>query len=458
MPVARGRAVPIPGGRASGPVRTRPDLLLISVGLLTLTSIWRVHALFPILGSLQVPSLSAVGAYVLFFTTASARKRFRELSHPIGRWALFLLFMAGVSAFGGILTTRTVFFITGDFSKTLLMMGLIVVSVRSMRDLEWLFGAQVLGAALYAGTILTRYSVDSTGRLGDLIYYDSNDLAMLLVMALPVAAYFLRGGVVASRRLIALFAFVLIVVGMVKTGSRGGFLGFITVLLFLLFRFTALSRKARMGSVVALLAGFLLVANDQYWTMMSTLLNPKADYNFSGQSEGGRMEIWKRGFGYMAMYPLTGVGAANFGAAEATLSSRARERALRGQGTQSLAPHNSFVMAAAELGVPGFVAFIAILVVGIQSTIRIVKSRRRGPVTAEVAAAQSLLGAMLGFVVTGFFLSQTYSSFLYTLLGMIIALTTLVPRPADRRRGAGRAPAPRPFAPAAPESQVAGAT
>jgi O-antigen ligase len=420
-------AAPLPQGGVRPPAvgRRRPDAFLIAVGLLTLTSIWRIHQIFPILGALQLPSLSALGAYALFFVTPSARNRLKLLKHPIAMWAIFLLFMALVSVVGGIYPSRTLFFITGDFGKTLLMMGLVIVAVRTFNDFEWMLAAQVLGAAVYAGTILTRFSVDSTGRLGELVYYDSNDLAMLLVMALPLAAYFFRGGVATNRRLIALAAFGIIVVGLVKTGSRGGFLGFIAVLLFLLFRFTALSRKARMGSVVALVSGFLLVANEQYWGMMSTLLNPKADYNFSGQSEGGRMEIWKRGIGYMASFPLTGVGAANFGIAEGSISSRARERLAAGQGTQQLAPHNSYVMAAAELGVPGLVAFVAILVTGLRSAGRLVRKRYRGAVQREQAAAQSLVGSLIGFLVTGFFLSQTYAALLYTLLGFVVALAAL---------------------------------
>lgn len=423
--------------------RRRPDAFLIAVGLLTLTSIWRIHQIFPILGALQLPSLSALGAYVLFFLTPTARNRLALLKHPIALWAVFLLFMALISVVGGIYPSRTLFFITGDFGKTLLMMGLVMVAIRTFNDFEWMLAAQVMGAAVYAGTILTRFSVDSTGRLGELVYYDSNDLAMLLVMALPLAAYFFRGGVATNRRLIALAAFGIIVVGLVKTGSRGGFLGFIAVLLFLLFRFTALSRKARMGSVVALVSGFLLVANDQYWGMMSTLLNPKADYNFSGQSEGGRMEIWKRGIGYMASFPLTGVGAANFGIAEGSISSRARERLAAGQGTQQLAPHNSYVMAAAELGIPGLVAFVAILVTGMRSARRLVRKRFRGAVQREQAAAQSLVGSLIGFLVTGFFLSQTYAALLYTLLGLIVALTALAgPQVLGRRRSRPRGYSP----------------
>ena len=56
-------------------------------------------------------------------------------------------------------------------------------------------------------------------------------------------------------------------------------------------------------------------------------------------------------------------------------------------------------------------------------------------------AAQILTASMVAFVVTGSFLSQGYSAYLYTLLGMILGLAKIVslaqpPMPA-------RAPVPR---------------
>ena len=183
-------------------MRTRPDALLVAVGLLTLTSIWRIHALFPILTTLQLPTFAALGSYALVITNQSARRRATALRHPIAIAAMLLLCFAGVSAFGGILTTRTVFFITGDFSKTVLMMAVVILAVRNFRHLEWMIATQVFGATLYASSIMIRYGVGSSGRLGALIYYDSNDLAMLLVMALPMGVYFLRGGSTRSQRLL----------------------------------------------------------------------------------------------------------------------------------------------------------------------------------------------------------------------------------------------------------------
>lgn len=418
--------VSVPNGRAT--TRTRPDALLVAVGLLTLTSIWRIHALFPILTALQLPSLAALGSYALVITNRSARRRAAVLRHPIAIAAILLLCFAGVSAIGGILTTRTVFFITGDFSKTVLMMVVVVLAVRSLKDLEWMIATQVFGATLYASSIMMRYSVESSGRLGGLIYYDSNDLAMLLVMALPMGVYFLRGGSSRSQRLVALAAFGVILVGLVKTGSRGGFLAFIAVLAFMLFRFSALSRRARFGAVVALTAGLLLVGNQQYWAMMGTLLNPSEDYNFAGQSETGRVEIWKRGLGYMMAYPLTGVGAANFGVAEGRLSERAKERLSRGAGTKESAPHNSFVMAGAEMGIPGLTCFVALIVLAFTALRSVTTARRRGhaKTSASIAVSQALTGTMLAYVIAGgLFLSQTYNSLLFTVFGLIVALRSL---------------------------------
>ena len=166
--------------------------------------------------------------------------------------------------------------------------------------------AQVLGGVIYAGFVLTRFKVDASGRLGSLEYYDANDLAMLLVGTVPLILYFLRRGAPKRMRVAALVAMGTYLITIERTGSRGGFLGLIAVALFLLLTFRALPARVRLGSVVgaALILG--VVASDRYWNMMQTLLHIREDYNWSGHADEGRMEVWKRGLGYMWQRPLTG--------------------------------------------------------------------------------------------------------------------------------------------------------
>jgi O-antigen ligase len=408
-------------------VARKPDLYLVCVMLLTLTSVWRLQQTVPILAVLQLPSLAAIGSYALFALSTDKQRKIRTIRHPITYAVLALLVTIAISVVAGEYPGASFSFLRKDYIKTFVMFALVASSIRSMRDFEFMLGAQVAGAALYGLVVLSRFSVEeSSGRLGDLLYYDSNDLAMILAMTLPLAVYFLRPGTKLQWRLVALGTFAIILVAIVKTGSRGGFLGILTVLTFLLLRFNAIPARVRFGAVAAFVIGLLLVSNDRYWEMMGTLLNPTEDYNFAGNSSGGRVEIWKRGFGYAATHPLFGVGASNFGYAESNLG-RAALRAQAGFGTQALAPHNSFVMAMAELGFVGLFVFVWLLFVAMRSLSRSIARARqkdsREP--REAALGQALWAAMLAYFVSGFFLSQTYSSLLHVLLALIVALQKL---------------------------------
>ena len=62
---------------------------------------------------------------------------------------------------------------------------------------------QVCGCAFFCGIVILRFHVDSTGRLGNLAYYDANDFAMLAVCTLPLAIYFARRPGKALWRLLA---------------------------------------------------------------------------------------------------------------------------------------------------------------------------------------------------------------------------------------------------------------
>ena len=74
---------------------------------------------------------------------------------------------------------------------------------------------------------------------------------------------------------------------------------------------------------------------------------------------------------------------------------------------------------------------------------RVLARLRRVPVVEIAVLAQILTGSLVAFVVTACFLSQAYSAYLYTLLGMILGLAKI----ASFARPVAPAPGPavRPF-------------
>ncbi len=406
--------------------RPRWDLMRAAVGAMLLCYVWRVQDLVPLLGKLKVPVLVSAGAIGLFLLSTGAMRVLGRLRHPLIKLAVLILLLMVLSVPTSLYQGMSVSFLLNDFLKTFMMMLLIVTTARGFVDLERYAAVQVIGGVVYCLFVLTRFKVDASGRLGSLEYYDANDLAMLLVGTVPLILYFLRRGAPKRMRLAALVAMGTYLVTIERTGSRGGFLGLIAVALFLLLTFRALPARVRLGSVVgaALILG--VVASDRYWNMMQTLLHIREDYNWSGHADEGRMEVWKRGLGYMWQRPLTGVGVQAFTTAEGTISPIA-QRQDYGVGVKWSAAHNALVQIGAELGVPGLLAFVALIVVAFRTMGRV--SRHRPDDTperrSEAAMAQALRACLVGYCVTAFFLSQAYAAYLYSLLGLVTAVSVL---------------------------------
>lgn len=405
----------------------RRDPLMWILALMVLTYIWRVQDLFRVIGRFS-PALVATGVgLLLWFFDRDPRRQFRYVLTPTMKLILtlvaFMLFSVPTSLWPG----NSVAFLSQDFGLTFLFMMMVAISIRGLRDVEWFAMLNVIGAALYSIVVLLKHKVTSDGRLSGLAYYDANDLGLVLVCTLPLTVYFLRNAVKPWTRIIGLACFTVVMLTIVKTGSRGAFLGLIATMGYIVFQYQAIKKSTRIGAAVA---GVLIVAavgSEAYWTRIQTLVRPEEDYNVSENNLSGRMAIWKRGVGYMAQRPIFGVGVRCFSQAEGMLSSVGVSRAQSAQGFKWSVAHNSFVEVGAELGIIALAIFIATLV----RSMRLMKRLQRRAATmgdvsaADAALAQALIGSLLGYMVSGFFLSQGYSAYLYTLLGMVVGMTKI---------------------------------
>jgi O-antigen ligase len=271
--------------------------------------------------------------------------------------------------------------------------------------------------------VLSRFTLGSgeNWRLGDLYTYDANDLATLITTAMPLGLYFILGQRRLIERLAALAGLAILAVGLIRTGSRGGFLSFLAVTAFVLVFVTTIPLRSRMAALVIIGVIVAGTASDKYWNQMETIVNYKQDYNMT--SDVGRVKIWKRGIGYMLERPLFGVGMRNFQVAEGTISPRAKLR-QRGIGVWWGAAHNTYVQAGAEMGVPGLLLLLALLWTAFRALRRTARrALRLNPGGNAVSRlAQSLMAAVIGFAVGAFFLSLAYSDMLYTLLALTVGL------------------------------------
>lgn len=385
----------------------RWDLRRATLALLLLTHVWRLQDLVPGLSALKPLLLAtALGVGMELLTPGIGQRMSRAVHRPVTFFAAALLTLGVLSVPGSLYPGLSFDFLLKNQFDAFLVFLLLVLGIRGRGDAEALAAVQVAGAALYTLIILARYDVGPDGRLGDLVYYDANDLGMLLACTLPLALDLgWRAGSPAWKGM-ALGAVALFLVGIVRSGSRGAFLGVIAVGLHLVWRGRQFPLRWRVGTVAAAILLFVAVASDQYWGMMGSLLHPSQDYNWIGREPGGRMEVWKRGMGYMVHHPILGVGVGAFPVAEGTISPLAARQSYGG-GAKWSAAHNSFVQVGAELGIGGLLAFLGLLIAGYRSAWR-----------ARSGTGTALATAVVAFAVSGAFLSQGYAPFLYSLLAL----------------------------------------
>lgn len=413
--------------------------------------LWRIQDIVRFIGQARLPKLIALAAIVMFLMNGHVNRLMVWIKTPIMSVVGFILVWMVASVPLGVYKGFSLGFIYGEHAKVLVLTAILLASIRSLADIERLAFANMLGAAGYCLFILVITDPSDGGRLGGLIYYDSNDVSMMIVCTLPFAVYFLRPNARTWQRLAALACLPVFVMAIVACGSRGGFLGLVCVAGFLVFGFGAIPKKVRIGATVTAAVLLASVGTAQYWDRLDTLFDIANDYNMT--DEIGRVEIWKRGMGYMASNPLTGVGVNAFPVAEGVISDLASRQA-EGIGLKWSAAHSSFVQIAAELGLPGIIAFLLLLWRLYAAARRISTSTsRQGPIADdERAFAQALIGTLIGYVVCGSLLSQAYSAYLYALCGIVTGLAIVTGDPITirsmtgvagagvRRRPAGRPP------------------
>jgi len=297
---------------------------------------------------------------------------------------------------------------------------ILLVSVRSLLDFERLMRSMAILVVLIGLIIAAGFGVVYNGKDGARTTlpgaYDPNDLALVVAWGCAFCLWALRDrsriwrGVGGMGFLLGLY-----VIG--RTYSRGGAIALAVLVVMSLF----LARRTlpswlRIGIVPTLLVA-LLLAPANYTQRLNTLTTINKDYNTFDVF--GRQAIWTRGLGYFVSRPLNGVGAGQFGLAEGRWGA---ERGIEA-GFKWSAAHNMYVESAAELGLPGLIGLLCMLLpnVGLWRSVR-----KRRPESEEEhryqRAVEAVALATITFMTGAMFLSATYGPMVLFLTAFGLAL------------------------------------
>src|SRR5712691_10963380 len=274
---ARPLDVPQPARDVAAPARRASpgwDPLLICIGVYVAAAVGRIHDLFPVLLLFKPALTASVLAISLYLLERSRERRMHLLRSRAVTYLIGLVVWAALTV-PGALNQGTAFQAWTELARTVAMSFVVATSVRTARDVERVAAVYFGVTVVYAAVVLSRFQLGAeTWRLGRLYYYDANDMATLIVTAMPLGLYFVLTRRRSRLRVLALAGLAVLAVGLIRSGSRGGFLALLAVTAFVLLGFTTVPARARLAGLIVILAVVFAAASDRYWSQMQTLISP----------------------------------------------------------------------------------------------------------------------------------------------------------------------------------------
>lgn len=375
-----------------------------------------IQALFPFLAAVKFQKVvTAVAILGVLAQSQYFKHAKRCLSSKQGYILMFLVFCMLASIPLSIWPTGSFQFIAETFWKTLVTVVLTLAYIKSDDALRKIIWVYILAIGMLA--IIT-VSQAGSGRMEINNSYDPNDTALQFLMVLPFVFWELKASYGFKRTFLISIGLILLV-GIVWTQSRGGFVGLLALLAVTMAQMKYFEKKGFVKIVFFVSAILMIVVyfgSSAYRERISSILNPSEDYNVTSVS--GRVAIWKRGIEIMLNNPFFGIGVANFTTADGRLYASI--------GSRWNTAHNSFILIGAELGIPGLIAFVYLIWSSVRGITKIAVSCRFTEGNRRtLTVSNSLIGSWVAYIVGGSFLSAAYISPFYFLVSLSIAFMTL---------------------------------
>lgn len=405
-------------------------------------------------GSIRYNLLFA-GVTVLTYLMQKNKPRFQLT----GLGALVILFF-----FWTTLTTATSIGIPevaweywNRFLKVVVLFVFIVAIVEKKLHIDVLLWGIVLSIGFYGNLEALKYLASGgnhmiAGIRGHVLY-DRNELALAFVMTLPICVYLLEEYGHRSRllQLGLIGTMCLLVVAVIGTQSRGGFLALLTLAGYL---FLKSERKLLLSAIAVVLIIVLANVVPSDWTArIDTIESANEDASFMG-----RVVAWKLSFIMAMQHPFFGGGFKSLETLTVWLNlvSHFHEYPWFYTG-DSLPPthfaraaHSVYFQVLGEHGFVGLFIYLTCLALAWRKAGRAAKTiRRAGGPTWLVTLSTMIQLSTFAFAFGGSALSFAYFDLIFTLFGLIIVIEKrLVPaelaRLARVRQGADALPSSRP--------------
>ena len=424
---------PSPMRKAITAVRDRYDADYLWMIAFTAILFFRPQDHFPPLAVLHLAEVTALGGL--------AAMAARRLSHGqtvtkvnaevVGVVALGALIVVTIPFSTWPSGSLTVF--SDIYVKIILIFALMISTLTTAKRLRQMTWVMIVASGYIALRAVFDYLRGANLTEGDRvrgavggIFENPNDLALNLVTFLAPTLFIVLYERKTSRRLFAAGIAVTMLMAIVATKSRSGFLGLAAMLMVVAYY----TLKARPGYVVAgmfALALAMPLMPMSFWDRMTSIV--EADQDKTGSREA-RIKIMEKGLQVFVDNPLTGVGAGQFQNYDDHSSDADKWRVT----------HNVWLQVATELGIFGVVIFGFLVIRAYQACNRTLqllngprRRKRRKPAPAQPAfltdderqtlemTTKGMLAALVGWSMCAFFASVAFNWTFYYVLALAVA-------------------------------------
>jgi probable O-glycosylation ligase (exosortase A-associated) len=378
------------------------------------------QTVIPALRTLRIALLAgglAIGAHV--FHAALRRRPVLPASAEVVM-ALMLLSWAVLTIPFSYWPGGSVALLTDQYLKALVFFWLIVALVTTRHRLRRFGWALVICAIPLALTALAHFrsgtyvtsSANPLQRIGGIagLTGNPNDLALTLNLLMPIAGALFVTSRGAVAKMVAAAAVALSVPAVIATFSRAGFLTLCAIAVASLVTFI---RRRAPAAAVGVLVATCCVAPflpRGYLDRLNTITDIDADRTGSA---AGRWSDYQLAGRLIARNPLIGVGLGQDILALDEIRHPPTWRSV----------HNAYLESAVDLGLPGLLLFISLLVASVRKARRVEVRAARTSASRDLSIlASGVRIALLAFAVGAFFAPIAYQFYFFCVAGLAVAL------------------------------------
>jgi probable O-glycosylation ligase (exosortase A-associated) len=390
--------------------------LVAFTGILLLTP----QSVIPVLKTLRIALVAGGLAIAAHMFDSTLRRRPILPAFPEVVTALTLLIWAVLTVPFSYWPGGSVALLADQYLKAMVFFWLIAALITTRTRLRTFSWALVLCAIPLAITALAHFrsgvyvttSRAPLQRIGGIsnLTGNPNDLALTLNLMIPIAGalFFTSRGLLA--RMVAAGAILLSIPAVVVTFSRAGFLTLCGIAFASLICLIRRRMPAPAVAILVVTCAVMPLLPAGYIERLSTITDIESDRTGSAVGRWGDFQL---ALSLVARNPVVGVGLGQDILALDEVRSRPTWRSV----------HNAYLEYAVDLGVPGLLLFLGLLVSSVRSARQVETSAAREPALRDLSVlASGVRIALLAFVVGAFFAPIAYQFYFFCVAGLAVAL------------------------------------